>query len=525
MSVLIVGGGIAGLATAFELHRRGVPFQLLEARARAGGVILSEEVDGYTLDAGPDALLVQKPEGIKLCEELGLGERLVPTKPPRLAFIQRAGVLHPLPASSVLGIPTRIGPFVRTRLFSWPGKLRMGAEAFVPPRRDGDDESIGSFMTRRFGREATTFLAEPLLAGIHAGDVNRLSVHALFPRFVEAERTHGSLLRAFRARARQHGHGRSVVDTPEPSARGSGEREGARDAGGGGALRAVDSGAMASDGAFRSLPGGLSEMIRALVDSLPASSIRLNTSVRRIVPDGSGRPSSSFRAELSTGETLTAPAIVLAAPAYATARLVRELDEHLAGLCDAISYSSTATVLLAFPRAAVAHPLNGSGFVVPQVEANGILAASWMSSKWPHRAPDDHVLLRAFAGGTRDPKALERTDRELVTLAMNALRPILGIAGEPQLTRIYRWERASAQHDVGHLARMATIERSLANHPGLFVTGSGFRGVGIPDCVADGRATAMRVADWLAIVNSRAGVNAEDAVNRRFNLEPGRLSR
>ena len=225
--VIIVGGGIAGLATAYELHRLGVPFLLLESASRAGGVILSEQIDGYTIDAGPEALLIQKPDAIRLCEELGLGDRLVPTKLPRVAFIQRGGILHPLPAASVLGIPTRFGPFIRTRLFSWPGKVRMGLELFVPARRDDADESIGSFMMRRFGAEATNFLAEPLLAGIHAGDVNRLSVRALFPRFVEAERAHGSLLRAFRLQAAR----------PAPATGGAGR--------------------WTEKGAFLSLPGGL----------------------------------------------------------------------------------------------------------------------------------------------------------------------------------------------------------------------------------------------------------------------------
>ena len=197
IDVAIVGAGIAGLATAYELSRRDVGFALLERAPRAGGVILSEAIDGFVIDGGPDALLIQKPEGIALCEELGLGGRLVATKPPRIAYIQRGGRLHPLPAASVLGIPTRFGPFLRTQLFSWPGKIRMGAELFVPPLKQDADESIGSFMTRRFGREATTYLAEPLLAGIHAGDVDRLSIRALFPRFVEAERRYGSLLRAF----------------------------------------------------------------------------------------------------------------------------------------------------------------------------------------------------------------------------------------------------------------------------------------------------------------------------------------
>ncbi len=199
--VVIVGGGIAGLAAAYELSRQGVGCVVLERDARPGGVIFSEEVDGFTIDGGPDSLLVQKPAGIQLCQELGLGARLVATKLPRVAYILRAGTLHALPAASVLGIPTRVKPFLGSQLFSWPGKLRMGAELFVLRRQDDSaDESIGAFITRRFGREAATYIAEPLLAGIHAGDVNRLSVRALFPQFVEAERTHGSLLRAFRAR-------------------------------------------------------------------------------------------------------------------------------------------------------------------------------------------------------------------------------------------------------------------------------------------------------------------------------------
>jgi oxygen-dependent protoporphyrinogen oxidase len=468
--VVIVGGGIAGLATAYELHCRGVPFTLLESSHRAGGVVLSEQADGYTIDAGPDSLLVQKPDGIKLCEELGLGERLVATKRPRLAFVQRSGQLHPLPAASILGIPTRFGPFIQTRLFSWAGKIRMGVELFVPRARDENDldESIGGFMRRRFGREATEYLAEPLLAGIHAGDVDRLSMRALFPRFIEVERAHGSLLRGFR---RQQQSGRSA--TP-------------RDL---------------ENGPFRSLPGGLSELICALTAALPGNAIRLRSAVVRVLAEAPA----GYRVETAGGESLAARAVVLATPAFVTARAIRSFDGDLAALCDAVPYASTATVAMAFPRTAVAHPLNGSGFVVPRVERTGILAASWLSSKWPHRAPDDRVLMRAFVGGARDPQALDRSDEELVRLSLGALRPLLGIAGEPILTRVYRWERASAQHEVGHLKRLERIERRLDTHPGMFVTGSGFRGVGIPDCIADGRATAREVDTFLARETKKLG--------------------
>jgi oxygen-dependent protoporphyrinogen oxidase len=354
----------------------------------------------------------------------------------------------------VLGIPTEWGPFIRTSLFSWAGKARMGAEWFVPPRRDQSDESIGAFMTRRFGTEATTYLAEPLLAGIHAGDVNRLSIRALFPRFPEEEAKHGSLLRAFRRQRKR---------------------------------------SASPDGAFKSLPGGLSDMVRAIESALPRGSIRVRTAVRRIQKDPGG-----FRVDTGTSDALIARAVVLAAPAYAASTIIRDLHPDLSRLCGDIPYASAATIALAFRREAVRHPLNGSGFVVPRVENTGIMAGSWLSSKWPNRAPADRVLLRAFVGGARDPGALDKSDAELVAVATGALRPLLGITGEPLLTRVYRWERANAQHEVGHLERLAHIEAALTSLPGLHLTGSGYRGVGIPDCVADGRATARKVAAWLA---------------------------
>jgi oxygen-dependent protoporphyrinogen oxidase len=398
VDALIVGGGIAGLAAAYELSRRGVSFLVLEAADRPGGVILSEEVDGFTIDAGPDALLIQKPEAIRLCEELGLGARLISTKLPRLAYIQRGGRLHALPAASVLGIPTRVGPFLRTRLFSWPGKLRMGMELFVPARRDDADESIGAFMRRRFGREAAEYLAEPLLAGIHAGDVDRLSMKSLFPRFREAERKYGSLLRAFTApRPRNESRSTSPRAT-NPESR-----------------------VPNPDGAFKSLPGGLSEMVRALAAALGADTVK--TGARVVEVAGAG----PFEVRTADGHGRVARSVVFAAPSYVAGALLRPRDASIADLCEATPYASVATVALAFRRDAIPHPLAGSGFVVPRSENTGILAGSWLSSKWPHRAPDDTALLRTFVGGARDPRMLDRDDRELVALSIRALQPLLGI--------------------------------------------------------------------------------------------------
>jgi len=452
LDAVVVGGGIAGLTTGYDLARGGASVKVLEASGRTGGVILSEQIDGFTIDAGPDSLLVQKPEAIALCRELGLGDRLLPTKPPRLAYIQRGGRLHALPAASVLGIPTTIGPFLATRLFSWPGKLRMGAELFISARRDDSDESIGSFMTRRFGREATEYLAEPLLAGIHAGDVHRLSLRSLFPRFQQAEREHGSVLRAFARQRRRR----------------------------------------SSDSAFRSLPGGLSELVCALGRSL--GNERLMTRARVVSIDGRG----PFVVRMEDGNQLESRTIALTAPAFAAAALVRDRDPDLARLCDEIRYVSVATIALAFNREDIGHALNGSGFVVPRSENSGILAGSWLSSKWPGRAPEGRALLRTFIGGARDPGGFDRTDDELVATSIAALRPLLQISGDPLFTRVYRWERANAQHEVGHSERLQAIEHALTRHPGLFVTGSGFRGVGIPDCVADARRTAETIRGFLS---------------------------
>jgi oxygen-dependent protoporphyrinogen oxidase len=434
-----------------------VPFTLLENAGRLGGVILSESVDDFVIDAGPDALLVHKPDGIRLCEELGLGGRLVPTRPPRIAYVQRAATLHPLPDFSVMGIPTAVGPFLRSRLFSWAGKMRMGAEMFVPVRRNDEDESIGAFMRRRFGREATDYLAEPLLAGIHAGDVDRLSVGALFPQFVTAERAHGSLLRAFRK---------------ERPARPSDP----------------------DHGAFRSLPGGMGELVHALAAALPVRSIRVGTGATGLSANAGG---SGLAVSTTSGETIAARVVILATPAFVTAGLVRGVNPDLARLCDDIPYASTATISLAFTRSAIAHRLNGSGFAVPKVERSGLLAASWMSSKWPGRAPAGHVLLRAFVGGARDPDALDDTDQALVTRAVDALTPLLGISAPPVLIRVHRWVRATAQYEVGHATRVVGVEQALERTPGLYVTGSAFRGNGIPNCIGDGRATAARSTAWL----------------------------
>jgi oxygen-dependent protoporphyrinogen oxidase len=447
--IAIIGGGITGLAAAFELASRNVPFTLFEASPRVGGLIRTEHVEGFTIEAGPDSMLAQKPAAIELCEALGLGARLIPTTPPRTAFVLKRGRLYPLPSPSVLGIPTTWRGIATYGLLSPSARARLALEPLVRARRDASDESVGSFFKRRFGAESVGLIAEPLLGGIHAGEIERLSMTSLFPRFVEAEARRGSVLR-------------SVRNT--------------RPAGGG-------------DGLFRSLAGGMADLVQALERRMPAESIQRSAAVTSIVRDGD-----VWRVTTAVGEA-RARAVILATSARVSASLLRPLDAGAAARCDEVPYVSTVSVALAFPRAAVAHPLDGSGFVVARnYNAVRMTACTFVSSKWSGRAPAGAVLLRVFAGGAHDPAIVDLADNEIVDLVAGEVAGVLGIKGAPSLARVFRWKHAGAQHNVGQIARTAEIEARLAQLGGLFVAGSGFRSVGIPDCIVDGRAAAQAAA-------------------------------
>jgi protoporphyrinogen/coproporphyrinogen III oxidase len=452
--ITIIGAGITGLAAAYELSARGVPFQVLEASARAGGLIHTDRVDGFTIEAGPDSVLAQKPAAIELCEALGLGPRLISTTPPRTAYVLKNGRLHALPSPSILGIPTTWRGLAAYDLLPPAARLRLAIEPIVPRRRgDGptarDDESIGAFFRRRFGPAAVDLIAEPLLGGIHAGDIEALSLASLFPRLREAETRRGSVMRGLR-HTRRTGAG---------------------------------------DGLFRSLGSGMGELVTAIERTLPAGSIRYESPVAGMEKDGAGWKVST------PGGSLPARAVIMACPAHAAARILAHVDERAASLCAEVPYVSTVSVALAWPRPAVGHPLTGSGFVVARrFNALRTTACTWVSSKWAGRAPAGSVLLRAFLGGAQDPDAVDLSDERLTEIAATELAAVLRIDGAPILSRVYRWRTAGAQHNVGHIARVATIESRLAEQGGLFVAGSGFRSVGIPDCIADGRAAAAQAS-------------------------------
>ena len=457
--IAIVGGGITGLAAAFTLQKLGIPYTLVEAGPFLGGVIRTETREGFLLEGGPDSILAQKPEGIALCRELGLGDRLLPTNPDdRSVYILRGGRLHPLPEGMMLAVPTKIGPFLRSGLFSWPGKLRMGLDLVIPGKNGHGDESIASFLRRRFGQESVERLGEPLLAGIHAGDPERLSILATFPRFRDLERNHGSLVRGMWAAP---GRRRPAGEKP-PSA-------------------------------FYSLRCGLREMVDALVLRLSREALVTRLPVRRIERSGSG-----FVLHMDRQATLEAERVIVAAPGPKIAPALSGLVPEPAAALAAIPFASSATVLIGYRREDVAHPLNGYGMVVPQTEGLRTTALSFVSTKFPFRAPEGHVLLRGFLGGVRDGEVLRLTDEEMVDTVTREMTTLLGLRGRPVMTRVFRWPGGTPQLEVGHLGRMEAVEAQLAQRaPGLHLAGAGIRSTGIPDSVAEGTRAAQAAAEAL----------------------------
>ncbi len=451
MRLVVVGGGVTGLAAAHravELAReRGIALELvlLEARERLGGTIATERAGGFLVEAGPDSFLSEKPWALALCRRLGIEDRLARTDDRyRKVFVWRAGRLHPLPDGFQLLAPTRLAPFLASRLFSWPGKLRVALD-LVLPRGHADDESLGAFVRRRLGREALERVAQPLVAGIYTADPDDLSLAATLPRFLELEKRERSIVLALWRASRA-------------------------------APQAGTSGARWS--LFVTFKEGMEELVTALAGRLPAGAALVKHRVTGIERNGG-----VWRVATEAGGTFAADRVIVAAETHVAARLLRYTDPALATLLGEIPYASSATISLGYRRADVPHPLDGFGFVVPRTERRALLACTFASVKYPGRAPAGHTLLRAFVGGALDEAILGADDATLVERARDELRQALGVTAEPVLTRVCRWPAAMPQYRVGHLARVETIERRVAALPGLGLAGGGYRGVGIADCV------------------------------------------
>ena len=410
------------------------------------------------IEGGPDTFLATKPWGVSLCKELGLGERLHGTNPHKKnTYVLHHNRLLPLPDGLAMMIPTNVQAILTSSLVSWPGKARMGLDFMLPAQKAGGldfDESLGSFVSRRLGREAYENLIEPLMSGIYAGDGDQLSLASTFPYLRDLELKYGSLARgALEMRKKSLASGQS---------------------------------AQGSRSAFLTPTTGLIEIVEKLVESLTANGVclRLNAPVTSIAPDTS-------HLTLDSGETLTADALILAAPAYASGKLLEALDPELAAALQAIPYTSTATVSMAYRQSDLGRPLDGYGYVIPRSAGRRALACTWTSTKFPHRAPDGCALIRVFVG--RAGQDIPWNESDLLALAKEELRLTLGIQAEPLVARVFMWEKAMPQYNLGHPALLRRIEAALVKYPNLALAGNGYRGIGIPDCIHSGELAVDKV--------------------------------
>lgn len=484
--VVIIGAGIGGLSTALSLEQgavlkgKALEIILLERKERIGGNIRTERVDGFLIEGGPDCFLSEKPWAMELAKKLGLGDKLLPTNEKnKKTFVLSGGRLHELPEGVILMIPTKVMPFLRSSLISFVGKIRMGLEIFIPKKKTDEDESLGDFVTRRLGKEALDKIAEPLIAGIHGGDPKSMSVRASFPKFVQMEEQYGSLIRGMLAKmSKMRGAGRPA------GAAGDGEGEGA---GQGGAPKPRVT-------MFMTLKDGLFELVDKLAARLEMTTIKSGVSVSAVDSKEDG-----YEVQIEGGEIIACDAVVIATPAYAAAGILSALDRELAELLTTIPYVSTATVSLGFKKSDIKKELNGFGFVIPKKENKRIMAASFVSMKFAHRAPDDAVLIRCFVGGAKNEDLVFLSDDKIAQIVSEDLKDILGLEAEPILRRIFRWHKAMPQYTIGHEERVASLEERMESHRGLYLAGSAYHGVGISDCIRMGEERASEVLDHLGI--------------------------
>jgi oxygen-dependent protoporphyrinogen oxidase len=444
--VVVVGGGISGLTAAHSLRARGVDVVVYEATANVGGNVRTLEKQGFLIDEGPDSWVVTKPFATELARELGLGDRLIVTLPAnRKVYVRTRGGLVLLPDGMMLGIPTRIWPLVTTPLLSVRGKLRAGLDLVLPIQRDLEDESLGGFVERRLGREVLDNLAGPLLGGLFTGDARTLSLRGTFPQLAELEKE-GGLIRGALKQARK----RATSEKPS---------------------------------AFTTLRGGVGELIATLSERLGSTVVR-ETRVQRIVKEGD-----RFRIERDGGIE-HAEHVVLAGPAHSSGKLAAEVSPELARELGEIPYGSSCTVFVAYERHQIDHPLDATGYLVPSRFRDRAMASTWISSKWPHRAPQGTALLRVFFGA----EEVDKSEAELVELARAELRSTLKITAEPLITHVGRFRKASPQPQVGHPAKLRRIKALCESIGGLHLAGSAYDGVGLGDCVRQAQAIAARIA-------------------------------
>jgi oxygen-dependent protoporphyrinogen oxidase len=479
--IVIIGGGISGLAAAHRLTElareteRPLEITLLDASSSLGGIIKTDHRDGFLLERGPDSFISEKPEAVALANRLGINSRLIQTNEThRRSFIVRKGRLRNVPEGFQLLAPSRLWPFVTTDIFSLSGKLRMSADLFLPRanKNGSSDESLASFVSRRLGKEALDRMAQPMVGGIYTADPKTLSLRATLPRFLEMEREHRSIILAMLRQRKTTKSVASGVSGPRYSL-------------------------------FLSFDEGMQVLTDELERKVSNTGVRIQlnskvTSLVRATPDRG----SDWTATTNDNSQIQADGVCLAIPAYSAATLLEKIDNRLGQQLQAIEYTSTATINFAYRRADVRHPLDGFGFVVPLIEKRSLIACTFSSVKFFGRAPEQHVLLRAFVGGALQPDVFQLDQSEMVARVKPDLEELLQIQGQPLFVETAKWSQSMPQYYVGHLERVSAIEAQLGSLGTIALAGNSYRGAGIPDCIRGGETAAEKLFKSLSRSNA-----------------------
>ncbi len=463
---IVIGGGITGLSAAYRLKReseiRGMPLEviLLEASDKVGGVIRTEHRDGFIIEHGPDAFISTKPWGKALCEELDITDKLIGTNPKvRRSFVVRKGKLLPVPEGFYMMAPGAFIPFLKSPIFSLMGKLRIACDIFISRKTD-DDESVADFVRRRLGNEAFERMAQPMIGGIYTSDAENLSLKATFPRFLEMEREHGSIIKALLAQKRNAKQTSRDTSGPRYSL-------------------------------FMSFDTGMQTLVDALADNL-SGCIRFHACVASIQQKEQGE---GWHVCLQDNEILDTDLLCIALPAPQTSKILQAVSPTLAEKLNAIPYTSSATVNLAFRREDMAHPLNGMGFVVPITERLNLIGCSFSSIKFENRAPEEYVLLRAFVGKTANVIEESPVQNKTVTTVLKEVTELLEITTKPIFSILSQHSQAMAQYQVGHQSLVREIEEHAEGLTNFALAGNAYHGIGIPDCIHSGERAALELLD------------------------------
>ncbi|TFD97651.1 protoporphyrinogen oxidase [Jeotgalibacillus sp. R-1-5s-1] len=462
--VVIIGGGITGLAAAYKIQNQvkeqniEADLTLIEANHRLGGKIQTAVRDGFVIEKGPDSFLERKKSMERLIREVGLGDQLVPNSTGQ-AFILTNDKLHPMPGGSIMGIPTKIKPFMTTDLLSVTGKLRAAGDFVLPRSKTEGDQSLGAFFRRRLGDEIVENLIEPLLSGIYAGDIDQISLMSTFPQYHQLEKEHRSLIAGIK---------KTTPAAPLPK-------------------KPLDQ--QRKKSLFLTLSTGLESLITRLEEVLTDFTVQKGVRVEGITEGVSS--AHRYNLQLSSGAEIEADTIIFTVPHYTAASVFEEHD-LLKEIAD-VPATSVATVAMAFPEDQVKNVHDGTGFVVSRNSDYTITACTWTHNKWPHTVPDGKVLLRCYVGRAGDEAIVDLSDSQIEQIVLEDLKKIMDVEAKPEFTIVTRWKRAMPQYTVGHRQRMSVVRAELEQKfPGVYLAGASYDGIGLPDCIDQGELAALK---------------------------------